>query len=394
MELTKRQEQGLATALYKYRHGDPFTVISGYAGTGKSTLIMFIIAALDLSQQNVAYVAYTGKAAQVLRSKGCPNAVTAHRLLYKSVRQSDGTFKHYPKMELDGNYKLIVVDEVSMLPKKMWDLLLSHHIHVIACGDPAQLPPIDKDADNHVLDHPDVFLDEIMRQAADNDIIRLSMDVREGRAISTFKGKDANIVRSADFNDGMMEWADQIICGKNNTRNELNRHYRELLWGEDVTSIPLVGDKLICLKNDWDQVTEVGDALVNGTTGRLKKIDIIGSDDFLGKKCFIDFDPEVDDTDQLDTVFHNLLIDWKLITTNIPTITKENWRTLPWFVKKLPLEQFDYGYAITAWKAQGSEFGKVTFLAENVGHMDRDTYKRYLYTGITRASEKLTLVLP
>ena len=394
MELTRKQEQGLIVALYKYRNRDPYTTIGGYAGTGKSTLIQFIIAALELRPDEVAYVAYTGKAAQVLRSKGCPNAITAHRLLYKSVQGRDGTFKHYPKKQLEGNYKLIVVDEVSMLPKKMWDLLLTHHIHVIACGDPAQLPPIDKDNDNHVLDNPDVFLDEIMRQAADNDIIRLSMDVREGNPIKVGKSQNANIVRIDQLNDGMMMWADQIICGKNATRNYLNAHYRELLWGENTSSVPIVGDKLICLKNNWDIVNEAGDALVNGMTGELQDI-IIGSDDpWLGKMCFIYFKPDTIEEDEDIATFQSLHIDWKLITTGVPTITKENWKKLPLFIKKFPPEQFDYGYAITCWKGQGSEFPKVTFIAENVGPMSREDYKRYLYTGITRASEKLTLLIP
>lgn len=81
-------------------------------------------------------MAYTGKASMVLREKGCPNATTAHRLLYRSVPRKDGTFYHIPKRPLDKKYDLIVVDEVSMLPKELWDLLLSHYIHVIALGDP------------------------------------------------------------------------------------------------------------------------------------------------------------------------------------------------------------------------------------------------------------------
>ncbi len=63
--------------------------------------------------------------------------MTAHRFLYKSVQKNDGTFIHIPKSRLNmPKGSIIVVDEVSMLPKIMWDLLLSHRIHVIACGDP------------------------------------------------------------------------------------------------------------------------------------------------------------------------------------------------------------------------------------------------------------------
>lgn len=88
MELTRKQEEGLRIAVERYHQNEPYTVISGYAGTGKSTLIKFIISALDVNPERVAYIAYTGKAAQVLRNKGCPTAMTAHRLLYKSLQRA------------------------------------------------------------------------------------------------------------------------------------------------------------------------------------------------------------------------------------------------------------------------------------------------------------------
>lgn len=135
MELTNKQEIGLRIAVERYRNNEPYTVIAGYAGVGKSTLIKFIISALEIDPDKVAYIAYTGKAAQVLRNKGNYGAMTAHRLLYKSLQKPDGTFVHIPKTSISG-YDIVVVDEVSMLPKPMWDLLLSHGIYVIACGDP------------------------------------------------------------------------------------------------------------------------------------------------------------------------------------------------------------------------------------------------------------------
>ena len=102
--------------------------------------------------------------------------MTTHRLLYQSVPRNDGTFYHKIKRPLDHYYKLIIVDEISMLPKEMWDLLLSHKIHVICLGDPFQLPPIGED--NGVLAKPHIFLDEIMRQEEESEIIRLTMDIR------------------------------------------------------------------------------------------------------------------------------------------------------------------------------------------------------------------------
>lgn len=387
MELTRKQEEGLRIAIERYRMEEPYTVIAGYAGTGKSTLIRFIIEALNFNPEQVAYIAYTGKAAQVLRNKGCPNAMTAHRLLYHSKQRPDGTYFHIPRDSI-GTYKLIVVDEVSMLPKKMWDLLLSHGRYVIACGDPGQLPPVSEEDSPSILDHPHIFLDEIMRQAKDSEIIRLSAAVRERKPISVYKGTEINIVRKRDVIDGMLTWADQIICGKNNTRYQLNSYFRTLKWGKDVNVTPIEGDKIICRHNNWDKVNRVGDALVNGSIGTLSSFHI-SPNPWLEQKCIIDFLPDKYDEDDSDNdiMFRSLLIDWKLLTKNEFTVTKENFRMFP---KWLRPEQFEYGYAITCHKSQGSEYDKVLVFEEILKDTD---HARWLYTAITRAAKKLTIVL-
>lgn len=389
MELTRKQEEGLRIAIDRYRNNEPYTVVAGYAGTGKSTLIRFIIEALDMCPTSVAYIAYTGKAAQVLRKKGNPNAMTAHRLLYKSIQRKDGTFVHIPKDDI-GSYQLIVVDEVSMLPKSMWDLLLSHKIYVIACGDPGQLPPIGEESS--VLENPHIFLDEIMRQAEDSEIIRLSADIRAGKPLKPYRGSEINIVRKKDMIDGMLTWADQVLCGKNNTRNSLNDYYRRMKWGEDTLEfhgdMPIPGDKLICLKNNWDKVTQVGDALVNGTIGELSEIKSLRDDPKLEKKFVIDFTPEgYDDEVIFDPTFHNLIADWKLLMTHEPTVNKENFSMFPRWLRP---EQFDYGYVITTHKSQGSEYDKVLVIEEILKNTD---HARWLYTAVTRAASKLTVVM-
>ena len=384
MELTHKQEEGLRIAIERYRHNEPYTVIAGYAGTGKSTLIRFIIEALDIDPEQVAYIAYTGKAAQVLRNKGCPNAMTAHRLLYHSKQKPDGTYYHIPKDSI-GLYRLVVVDEVSMLPRVMWELLLSHHIYVIACGDPGQLPPIGEEIS--VLEHPHIFLDEIMRQAEDSEIIRLSANIRARQPLKPFKGQEINIVKHRDMVDGMLTWADQIICGKNDTRYALNTYFRRMKWGEEI-DLPLVGDKIICRRNNWDKINMAGDALVNGSIGTLTSIQLYDNP-WLEKKCIIDFLPDAYDENDKEAalIFPRLLADWKLLTRNEFTITKENFSMFPRWLRP---EQFEYGYAITCHKSQGSEYDKVLVFEE----MLKQTYHaRWLYTAVTRASKRLTLVL-
>ena len=383
MLLTAKQEEGLKIAVKRFRDHEPYTCIAGYAGTGKSTLIRFIISALNLDPEDVCYVAYTGKAAQVLRSKGCPNAMTAHRLLYKSIQKDDGTFYHIPLRPIIG-FDLIVVDEISMLPKHMWELLLSHKIHVIALGDPGQLPPVLAE-DNGVLAFPHIFLDEVMRQAAESEIIRLTMDIREGNALKPFLGNEVRIVgREELLEPGFLAWGDQIICGKNETRHQINTIMRKIKMQTDQTE-PLVGDRIICLHNEWECINLTGDALVNGLSGTITGLEYTNDNPFMEKTPLIDFKPDIDDSD----TFKGLEADYKIFTEHVPTVTKETFKKIPKFYRP---KEFDYGYCITCHKSQGSEYDKVIVLEEYLRGESKDGHSRWLYTAATRAAKKLIIV--
>lgn len=387
MILTAKQEEGLKIAVKRYKDHEPWTCIAGYAGTGKSTLVKFIVQALNLDESAVCYIAYTGKAAKVLRDKGCSNAMTAHRLLYQSFPRADGTFYHKVKRPLDYPYDLIVVDEISMLPKEIWDLLLSHNIHVICLGDPFQLPPIGED--NQVLYSPHIFLDEIMRQAQESEIIRLTMDIREGKSLPLFKGNEVQIFDQKDMVDGMFTWADQIIVAKNETRRNINSRVRNMIFNT-ASEEPVEGDKIICLRNSWETVTEAGDVLVNGTIGTMHNIRYFQHHPFLKPKLtanFISDDCEEDaESSPIDMYFRDLNIDYKLLTTGEPTVTEKNFRRFP---KEFRPLNFDYGYCITCHKAQGSEYGKVLVVEE---YLRGNDHARWLYTAATRAKDKLVIV--
>ena len=383
MLLTAKQEEGLKIAVKRFRDHEPYTCIAGYAGTGKSTLIRFIISALNLDPEDVCYVAYTGKAAQVLRSKGCPNAMTAHRLLYKSIKKDDGTFYNIPLRPIIG-FDLIVVDEISMLPKHMWELLLSHKIHVIALGDPGQLPPVLAE-DNGVLAFPHIFLDEVMRQAAESEIIRLTMDIREGNSVKTFLGNEVRIVgREELLEPGFLAWGDQIICGKNETRHQINTIMRKIKMQTDQTE-PLIGDRIICLHNEWECINLTGDALVNGLSGTITGLEYTNDNPFMEKTPLIEFKPDIDDTD----TFKGLEADYKIFTEHVPTVTKETFKKIPKFYRP---KEFDYGYCITCHKSQGSEYDKVIVLEEYLRGESKDGHSRWLYTAATRAAKKLIIV--
>lgn len=336
----------------------------------------------------MCYVAYTGKAAKVLKDKGCPNAMTAHRLLYKSVPRNDGTFYHKIKRPLDQYYDLIVVDEVSMLPKEMWELLLSHNIHVLCLGDPFQLPPIGED--NGVLAKPHIFLDEIMRQAEESEIIRLTMDIRNEKPLELFKGKEVQIIDPKDIVGGMYGWADQIIVAKNLTRRTINNQMRKMIFDTEDTT-PRVGDRIICLRNDWEHPSAAGDIMVNGTTGVISNIKYNHNHPILKPMMLADFlsddytDMDVEFSPD-DLYFRNVNMDYKLFTTGEETVNKKNFKTFP---KIWRPQIFDYAYAVTCHKSQGSEYDKVLVFEEFLKGGD---HARWLYTAATRAKEKLVIV--
>lgn len=390
MELTRKQQEGLLRAVEKYNNGDPYVCISGYAGSGKSTLIRFIISALDVDPNTeVAYVAFTGKAANVLKNKGCPNPTTAHRLMYKAKLMPNGKFAYFPK-DIIEEYKVIVVDEISMLPLRMWQQLLKYKIFIIACGDPGQLPPVTEGDNNHVLERPDIFLDEIMRQAQDSEIIRLSMDIREGKSLNLFNGKEVRILDRKDVVDGMFDWADQILCATNKERNSLNNKIRMF---HNRGPEPENGDKVIALHNDWDMMTLEGTPLTNGQIGTLIMPD---KRELVLPYYVADFPVPIIrakfQTEE-DEYFECLDMDYNLFKTGEKTLTGRQEYALMRNknTQHLVPYEFTYAYAITVWKAQGSEWNKVLLFEENFPH-DKIDHKKYLYTGITRASEKIVII--
>lgn len=393
MVLTKRQEEGLRLAVSKYLNGDRFVVISGYAGTGKSTLVKFIIEALadyDIDpDRDVAYATFTGKAAQVFLSKGNKNVTTLHKLLYEHFPKPNGTFYRKKKEYIE--YKIVVVDEVSMAPRDIMELLFTHNVFIIALGDPFQIPPVDKDQDNGLLNNPDVFLDEIMRQELESDIIRLSMKIRNHEPLEYKKGSDAIIMSKNELNTGVLQWADQIIVGTNATRISINNQMRRLLGRGER---PEEGDKVICLRNYWDIIATNGDPLVNGTIGYIfspyetynqipRYINGGGTIKILNAQFISD----------TDSNFNRLPMDEKQILTGERCL---DYKTLfrlganPRTSHLVPME-FTYGYAITGHKSQGSQWSNVLVIEEKFP-FEKEEHARWLYTCCTRASSRLVLV--
>jgi len=392
MILTNEQEKALKIILEKYKNHEKYVTICGFAGVGKSTLVKFAIEALDVDQDRVTYACYTGKAAEVLRRKGNKNAMTLHRLLYDSIPRPGGGFFRKPKMSLE--YDIVVVDEISLAPKSMIDMLLKHKVFCIFIGDSFQLPQIDKTEAHDYLEHPDIFLSTIMRQAAESEIIRLTMKIRNQEDINYFEGKEVIIAPKSSLVTGHYTWADQIICATNATRGAVNNQVRSILG---YHGNPQDGERMICLRNYWDDISESGNgALVNGSTGIIRN----PFESFIDAPYYVKMKnhrmPVIQGIFLADDgeTYANVDMDKCMIETGEPFL---DWRE-SYALGKLKMKigdivprQFSYGYAITCHKSQGSEFEKVLVLEESFPFVKLE-HARWLYTACTRASEKLVLL--
>ena len=361
MELTHKQEEGLKIAVARYKNHEKYTCISGYAGTGKTTLIKFIVTALPGvdPEEDVCYVAYTGKAANVLKNHGFRNARTAHKLLYEARMMPNGKYKFSPRVELEDHPLVVVVDEVSMLPKDMWDLLCSHNVYILACGDPAQLPVIQdnpkEDKDNHVLDNPHIFLDEIVRQAKESEIIRFSMHLREGNSLFSYTSdkEEVMLFDKADLTDDVMLWADQVLCATNGTCGRINTRMRAALG---FSGDPQIGDKIINRHNEWDFCSNLGNPLTNGVIGNIcdmaekREITYPGHIRKQAKMFSIPVFWCNMTGDEENEKFSGIMFDYEYMCGRPESLNGSEKYMINKLKAPLPFT-FTYGYGITTWKA-------------------------------------------
>ena len=396
MELTPKQENAikLAKEWDKSNNEKPF-VIMGIAGSGKSTLVQFIIEALNILEEKVAFVTFTGKAASVLTRKKC-NACTIHKFFYDIVEDSKTKKISFKKKEkISDSVELIVIDEFYMVTEEMMNDILSFNKKVIALGDNFQLPPV-MSKPNKLDKNPDVYLDEPLRQSLDNPIIYLANRAKNHQRIDFGSyGDNVIVVPNNQLNDEYF-LMDQIIVGKNKTAQKFNNFYRKKFFNT-TQPLPVKNEKLICLRNNWNLFTtenNVGVNLVNGITGYI-------DEDMNEMSCYdhlsatrINFRPEFFDESKFKSVLTDTLMfkerlctDKDLDNEKYADIMKKRWAYNKFEINGF-VNIFNFGYAISCYKSQGSEFNSVFFVQET---LSKSSYWSHLYTGITRASEKLVL---
>lgn len=259
-----------------------------------------------------------------------------------------------------------------------------------------QLPPISKDDDNHLLDNPHVFLDEIMRQAKESEIIQVSMKIREGESLEEFHGKEVQVFEGADLTEGMLTWADVTLCATNKKRIAYNNNVRKQLGYSDKLLVP--GEKLICLHNYDEKISDSGEAsLTNGTIGIVENIREyrVILPYWLKKEeseriipCY-----KVDLRLENNDIIRDVIVEKEMLATGKSAITGQDLYKLKKNKKfKDPLpNDVAYGYVITVHKSQGSQFDKVLVLEERFP-FEEEEHKRWLYTAVTRAISKLVII--
>ena len=376
----------------------------GYAGSGKTTLAIEIRKMVK-GNGYVLFGSFTGKAALVMRKKGCNGAMTLHSMIYKPRRKNrddEDADRDIPMWELNpesvlAGAGLLIVDECSMVGEDLGRDVMSFGVPVLVLGDPAQLPPVGGAGfftEGHV---PDVMLTEIHRQAADNPIVRIATDIRTGVGIKLGNHKGARegtgvaIITRSQLALKTELAAEQILCGKNDTRVTLNRRIRgqlqelgKLPHGRSISDpLPVVGDRIICLKNKRDR------GFLNGGMWTVKEIrdrDIIAKKKGRDDVSYL----AVDSIDGMGTNYAmvpNPFWFWN---------GKANDLHLPEKMQRSHYHEFDYGYAITCHKSQGSQWDKVLVYDESqiFGRAgEEDIPDRWLYTAATRAAEALIIVV-
>lgn len=422
MTLTFSPQQDTALQLisrwYKGDHRMPF-VLNGYAGTGKTTIAKYLpemIGASDPSE--VIYTAFTGKAALQLRRKGCPKATTLHKLLYKPLekektklqelaKQLQGALVNDPTAQdpvtraiktaliaerrrvmapswsTNPDYdriekaKIIVVDESSMVDEKIAKDLLELGLPIIYCGDPFQLPPVR--GKSPVSEYPvNMTLTEVHRQALENPILRVATELRNGKYnLSQQLSRhvtgseeliyEVKTVENTTYED--YRGHDQVLCGRNATRSKLNHRTRaKRLASGEVRDTPGSclgeGDRVVFLRNDYDE------DVFNGTIGIVDTV-LEGDKD---EDHIIVSGSTDEDTFDAYEVWAGILKGQEI--SEAPRFT----------------QVIDLAYALTVHKSQGSEWDSVLVQYEPIG---RGTdQQRWLYTAMTRARKKCTIVMP
>lgn len=404
IELTEEQQQIVNQIYDWYRNSSvkngraDFITLGGYAGTGKTTLIKYL---LSLIENKASCVAYTGKAASVLTSKlDGITATTIHKLIYSfQFERIDGKVRpKFVRKSIEeirnAAQGLIIVDEASMVNKYIWEDLLSVGVPILAVGDHGQLPPVG--GNFNLMHRPQLKLEQIHRQAENSKIIQLSALARETTRInyadykpdvSFIQGEDAfySFLSHRKTIEAVRDGRAIVLCWRNTTRKKVNLFVREKLGY--TSQMPLVGEKVIGLRNNYRS------NITNGVVYEVKEIatePIIKSIDLYTPKGNKRRNQHIERVSAM-----KLSDNGNEYTAMAFEEQFGMHRTVqPQLFQLNDIDLIDYAYCLTVHKAQGSQANVAIVVIEKGMHfaLDADTIKRWLYTAVTRAEKHLVVV--
>lgn len=362
-----------------------YLTIGGYAGTGKTTLTAYIRQEIFKKAPllSVAFCSYTGKAARNLTEKLKENngtisgdsVSTIHSLIYTAITNKEGNVTGWRRKEfLDA--ELIIVDEASMVDPFILNDLLSYEVPIIAVGDHGQLPPIG--ASYSLMQDPHLTLTEIHRQKEDSPIIDVSIMARTDGEIP-IKKFSPNVVKISrndpdsreTLNEALESFSEEtlIICGYNATRLRLNKELRARK--DRYGDVPEAGDRVVALKNNHYS------GIHNGAVGTITKI---LEEDKTGNWLLVKIDIDGQDKPYQGYIYKSQFNQKETISGNLKDPDGHQG------------DLFDFGYALTVHKAQGSQAETVILFEERFPKSSDEEWRRWLYTAVTRARKNLLII--
>lgn len=446
---TEEQEKAIeciADFLFKPEN-DTLLLLKGYAGTGKTTLIGAVVRTLSEMRAGYVLMASTGRAAKVFSRYSGFSAYTIHKKIYRQKSFSNDLDNFSLNDNLHKN-TLFIVDEASMISNdglsgasfgsgRLLDDLIEYvyagqGCRLLIIGDDAQLPPVGEDESpalsaevlrGYGLGVTECILTEVIRYFGRNGILSNATMLRERMAaddiydlpvlslkgyedISSIPGSELIEAINSSYNEVGMDET-MVICRSNKRAYLYNKGIRNtILYREEELS---TGDILMIAKNNyhWTADCKEMDFIANGDIAVVRRVrrtqEMYG---FRFADVVLSFPDHNDIEFELKILLDTLHSDYpslskedsdrlfNAVMEDYSDITNKKER-----MKKLKEDSFynalqvKYAYAVTCHKAQGGQWKRI-FIDQ--GYITEDTftpdYYRWLYTALTRASEKLYLV--
>ena len=443
----EKQQEAIGVLADFFRQPEPFAtlILSGYAGTGKTSLIAHFVQSLRHFKKRAVLLAPTGRAAKVFSGFAHEKAFTIHKRIYRKKKIENGSVQLVLAPNLTKN-TIFIVDEASMIAdytvtqqvvseRNLLEDLLTYvfsgeNCSLVLVGDEGQLPPVGSDfspALNPVyLKHHfpklairEIRLTEVMRQQSDSFILKNATLIRSADKqlkleLDSPENRDLFRINGLEFQEKLEDAyafsgpGETIIVTRSNKRaNAYNQEVRKrvLFFEEELVS----GDMIMAVKNNYFWVQETSEAgfIANGEI--LKVLRVFRKEELYG----LSFQhAEVELTDYPDMGSFRIILLLDALYTEGPSLSREQMKQFFFEVEKdysdegnkkkryekiladpyFNALQVKFAYAVTCHKAQGGQWEQV-FLDH--GYLDEsldESFFRWLYTGFTRAREKLFLV--